>query len=207
MQTSTKIAATGGAALAACAACCAVSIVPSAIAGVGFAAVGGAVAAWGVPALLLAVPIGMYLMIRKPSTSKEVPATSAIGTPLSSGCGCGPSCDSTKESSPIACTLDAGDFKARTASIRDLARRSLLKSSRGRLTLSLVYAADAADEVAELVAKERACCAFLDFDRTIRADGVHLVITAPESAAEAADMLFDHFSPDLAHAIDQKEPA
>jgi hypothetical protein len=70
-----------------------------------------------------------------------------------------------------------------------------------------VYALDAADEVAELVAKERACCAFLDFDMTTRADGVHLVITAPESAAEAAAMLFDHFAPDLARSNEQKEPA
>lgn len=207
MQTTTKIAATGGVALAACAACCAVSIVPAVVAGAGFAAVGGAVATWGVPALLLAVPVGIYLMSRKPSASREVPETSAVGAPLSSGCGCGPSCGSTKDKPPIACTLDAGDFRERTESIRDLARRSLLTSSRGRLTLSLLYAADAADEVASLVAKERACCAFLDFVMTTRADGVHLVITTPESAAEAADMLFDHFAPGLARANEQKEPA
>ncbi len=107
----------------------------------------------------------------------------------------------------IACTLNAGDFKERTASIRDLAQRALLKSSKDRLTLSLVYAADAADEVSELVAKEKACCAFLDFDMTTRSDGVHLVITAPESAAGSADMLFSHFAPDLARAIEQKAPA
>jgi len=207
MQTTTKIAATGGAVFAACAACCAVSIVPAVVAGAGFAAVGGAVATWGVPAFLLAVPVGIYLMTRKSSASRMVPATSAAGAPLSSGCGCGALCGSTTEEQPIACTLDAVDFKVRTTSIRDLARRSLLKSSRGRLTLSLVYAPDAAAEVSELVAKERACCAFLDFDMTTRADGVHLVITAPERAAEAADMLFDYFAPDLARAIEQKEPA
>jgi hypothetical protein len=173
---------------------------------VGFAALGGAVATWGIPALLFAVPAGIYLMTRKPKVSRMVPETSAIGAPPSSGCGCGASCGSPKEPT-IACTLDAGEFKARTASIRDLARRSLLKSSRGRLTLSLVYAADAAGEVSELVAKERACCAFLDFDMTNKSDGVHLVITAPESAAGSADMLFSHFAPDLARAIERKEAA
>ena len=164
MQTTTKIAATGGAALAACAACCAVSIVPAVVAGAGFAAVGGTVVTWGVPALLLVIPVGIYLMTRKSWASRGVPATSTADAPLS-GCGCGASCGSMKEQPPIACTLDAGDFEERTASIRDLALRSLHKSSRGRLTLSLVYALDASDEVAELVAKERACCAFLDQGR------------------------------------------
>lgn len=97
----------------------------------------------------------------------------------------------------IACTLDAPGFKERVASIRDLASRHLLSSHREPLVLSLTYAADALPELEELVAKESDCCAFLDFD--IRAgEQIELTITAPESAALAADELFAHFAPELA---------
>ena len=97
----------------------------------------------------------------------------------------------------IACTLEAPDFKERVAGIRDLASRHLLSSRREPLALHLTYAAEALSEVEELVAKESDCCAFLDFD--IRAgDQIELTITAPESAALAADELFAHFAPELA---------
>lgn len=97
----------------------------------------------------------------------------------------------------IACTLDAPDFKERVASIRDLASCHLLSSNRQPLALRLTYAAEALPEVEDLVAKESDCCAFLDFD--IRAgEQIELIITAPESAALAADDLFAHFAPDLA---------
>ena len=97
----------------------------------------------------------------------------------------------------IACTLDAPDFKERVAVIRDLASRYLLSSKREHLALRLTYAAEALPEVEDLVAKESDCCAFLDFD--LRAgDRVKLTITAPKSAALAADELFAHFAPELA---------
>jgi hypothetical protein len=107
---------------------------------------------------------------------------------------------------PIACTLDAGDFRERAASIHDLARRSLRHASRMPLTLGLTYEPKALDEVRDLVAKEKTCCAFLTFDLTNDARGVFLTITAPPSAAEAADLLFDHFAPELA-ASNLKETA
>jgi hypothetical protein len=52
--------------------------------------------------------------------------------------------------------------------------------------------------VRELVRKEQTCCAFLDFDLRSNLSGILLTITAPKSAADAADMLFNHFAPDLA---------
>lgn len=97
----------------------------------------------------------------------------------------------------IACTLDAPDLKHRVASIRDLASRHLLSSLREPLALRLTYAAEALPEVEELVAKESDCCAFLDFD-ILAGDQIELTITAPESAALAADELFAHFAPELA---------
>lgn len=63
----------------------------------------------------------------------------------------------------IACTLGADDFKGRVASIRSLSERSLLRSHRDALVLDLVYEGAAYPQVAELVACETECCAFLDF--------------------------------------------
>jgi hypothetical protein len=75
--------------------------------------------------------------------------------------------------------------------------------------LALTYDSAAADDVRELVRREQTCCAFLDFSLFEDSDGVHLTVTAPQSAQEAAEMLFDHFAPELAreNTIQQKEPA
>lgn len=102
--------------------------------------------------------------------------------------------------------LDASDFKERLAGIRDLAGRSLRHASRTPLALSLTYEPKALDEVRDLVAKEKTCCAFLTFNLTNDAGGVFLTIAAPQSAADAADLLFDHFAPELA-ASNRKETA
>lgn len=68
---------------------------------------------------------------------------------------------------------------------------------RSPLTLYILYATEAASDVCEMVRKQE-CCAFLHFDLSVDDDVVHLLITAPEAAREAADMLFDHFAPELA---------
>lgn len=112
----------------------------------------------------------------------------------------------TEEAPPIACTLGAGDFKDRTAEIRDLARRALRNAKRTPLTLTLTYAPEAVDDVRALMAKEQECCPFLIFGLKQTSDAVELAIIAPPSAQEAADVLFDHFAPDLA-ASKQKEIA
>lgn len=195
MNTTMKTAAAGGALITACAACCAVSIVPTIALGTGLAAVGGAAAAWGGAALLLAVPVvGIYYMSRRSkAVASHAPTASSA---IAGGCGCGPSCGGDEK--VVACSLDAGDFKARTKAIREMAGRSLTASSREGLTLSLTYSVDARDEVLDLVAKERECCPFLDFRLSEDRNGVHLRITAPQEAAEAADLLFAHFAPDAA---------
>jgi hypothetical protein len=98
----------------------------------------------------------------------------------------------------IACTLGAGDLTERVSAIRDLASRHLLASRRELLVLHLTYALAAFPEVEGLVAKEAECCAFLDFDLGHDEEKVSLRITAPPSAAQAADELFAHFAPELA---------
>lgn len=113
---------------------------------------------------------------------------------------CCTSCASTPADAalPSVCTLGGADFNDRVDRIRALAARSLRQSERSPLSLHLTYDADALSEVEELVAAESECCAFLGF--VVKSDerGVHLRITAPESAALAANELFDHFAPDHA---------
>ncbi|MGV6874384.1 hypothetical protein ACUSIJ_17055 [Pseudochelatococcus sp. B33] len=118
-----------------------------------------------------------------------------------SSCGCASSSTQTNENEAaeeaIACTLQTEDFKSRAVWIRGIAERHLKKFMRSPLTLHLLYEPEAADDMREMVRKEQECCAFLRFDLSVADDAVHLLITAPEAAREAADMLFDHFVPDL----------
>ncbi|WP_254633909.1 hypothetical protein [Mesorhizobium sp. GbtcB19] len=115
-------------------------------------------------------------------------------------CGCGPSCASAAENDAlsIACTLGASDLKERVAGIRALASRSLHRADRTPLSLELTYGSEALEEVTDLMRKEQACCAFLTFDLKTNSREVILTITAPSEAGEAADLLFDHFAPELA---------
>jgi hypothetical protein len=100
---------------------------------------------------------------------------------------------STLNTAPIACTLTGDDYKTRLAWIRELARDALKEHVRDGHALHLVYSADAKDRVREMIAKERACCAFLNFDLREDAHEVRLTISAPEDAREVADTLFDEF--------------
>jgi hypothetical protein len=99
------------------------------------------------------------------------------------------------ESAPIACKLTASDYKTRLAWIADLTRDALRRQARHDLELELVYAADAAERVREMVRKEQDCCTFLTFNLDERPDEIRLTIKAPERAREAADMLFGQFLP------------
>jgi len=97
------------------------------------------------------------------------------------------------DSSPIACTLALGAFKSRTAQIAALNQDALRKHARRDLVLELSYAPDARERVRELVRNERRCCAFLGFELHEGANEIRLTVTAPETAREAADTLFEQF--------------
>jgi hypothetical protein len=45
-----------------------------------------------------------------------------------------------------------------------------------------------------MVASEQHCCAFLNFNVREEPDAVHVTITAPESARDAADELFEQLT-------------
>ena len=98
-------------------------------------------------------------------------------------------------SAPIACTLTPADHTRRLAWIADLTRDALRSQTRHDLELELVFGADAAERVHEMVRKERDCCAFLIFALEERSGEIRLTIKAPERAREAADMLFGLFLP------------
>ena len=94
---------------------------------------------------------------------------------------------------PIACTLDAQELKSRFAEISALAGRALLHHEQDGRTLHLRYGLGAAAQLERLVAQERQCCAFLQFDLHRTPDAVHLDITAPAEAGEFAPLLYAHF--------------
>lgn len=181
----TKLAGVG---LVACAACCAAPLLSL----VGAGAAMGAAAYWGPLALMVALPLGSLFLL---SRRKAVAGGGTFAMSTATQCGCGSCSTDVKADAPIACTLDAGDFKTRTAQFEALASRHLKHVSREPLLIELTYAAEALPELRDLIGKEKECCAFLDFDLKEVRDGVRLRITAPEAARDAADTLFAHFAP------------
>jgi hypothetical protein len=171
---------------AACVACCALPVVGVALAGTAFASLVSTYAGWIAAAGILSV--AGILLLRNRSA-----------TPSQAGCGCSSACQVNPirdaETSPIACTLSPGAYGERVAWIQNLARDALISARRDDLVLHLSYAAHAAPRVREMVEKEKACCAFLTFAFSGDVAGIHLKITAPEEAREAADVLFAHFAP------------
>jgi hypothetical protein len=97
------------------------------------------------------------------------------------------------DSLPIACTLAPRAFKERTAQIATLNEDALRKYARRDLVLELNYAPEARERVREMVRNEQRCCAFLGFQLHEDANEIRLTITAPETAREAADTLFEQF--------------
>jgi hypothetical protein len=59
--------------------------------------------------------------------------------------------------------------------------------------LHLTFAPEARADVEDLVRKEQACCAFLDFELNATSEAVELTITVPERAADSAEHLLAPF--------------
>lgn len=99
-----------------------------------------------------------------------------------------------KDETPIACTLGAGDYRTRMGWIAELNGKGLRRYERDDLILRLFYDPSCEGDVKELVAKERDCCAFLDFqlDRSDR--NLVLSVRAPERARGAAEAVFAEFT-------------
>ncbi len=97
---------------------------------------------------------------------------------------------------PIACTLSPADYRARLADVAALSRDALRRVERRDLTLYLRYSAGAAARVQRLVAQERTCCAFLQFEVFESADEVRLLVTFPPSASAAVPELLAELTGD-----------
>ena len=98
------------------------------------------------------------------------------------------------KSLPIACTLAPGDLQERLGLIHALTAEALVGYHRDGLILTLRYAPAAVERGRAMVASEQHCCAFLTFDVQEQPDIVHVAITAPERARDAADELFEQFT-------------
>jgi hypothetical protein len=103
------------------------------------------------------------------------------------GCGCAPRPE-------LACTLGPAEFRQRLVRIRLLTRTALRERTRDGLQLRLGYDSAAAAEVRELVALERACCGFLDFQLREQGDRLLVTITAPAEAADSVAEIFSEFA-------------
>lgn len=112
----------------------------------------------------------------------------------------------TDEEIPIACTLDGGSFADRVQDIRALFARSLRSHVLDGRQLRLSFDPAARDAVQDLVRKEKACCAFLDFKLEEAAEALDLTITVPPAAAENARDLLEPFLPASASASRGGEP-
>ena len=102
----------------------------------------------------------------------------------------------TRSEERIACSLEGGSYRERVDLIADLMREGLRGYERRDLVLTLRFSAHVQHRVRDLVAKERACCAFLQFDVAQREDEIHVTISAPERARDSAEFLFEHFLPE-----------
>lgn len=94
---------------------------------------------------------------------------------------------------PIACTLGAGAYRERLASIAELNRSALKSVRREGVLLILTYDRQASGAIRELIRSEQECCAFLQFELSENEKELTLAITAPEPARDTLDALFDPF--------------
>lgn len=92
------------------------------------------------------------------------------------------------------CSLDGRALQQRIAAIANLNRRALVRLSRSGRSLVLNYRADALPDIQGMVADEKKCCSFLNFDVTTTPAGIELTITVPEDQADNADVLLSPFS-------------
>ena len=96
---------------------------------------------------------------------------------------------------PIACSLSATERPARLAAIAGLGRDALLDSRTDDRRAVLRFAAGPGvhERVADIVAAESKCCAFLTMQVSTTPDEVELSITAPEGAEPVLDELVSAF--------------
>jgi hypothetical protein len=88
-------------------------------------------------------------------------------------------------SAPVACTLAADDLARRAARWEALTGRSLMRATRTDSGLRLVFRAGlgVADELRDLAATERECCAFANW--SVHEHGTELTLDVTADGADA----------------------
>jgi hypothetical protein len=99
------------------------------------------------------------------------------------------------ETTPIACTLEAGALASRLTEIQAFTSAYLLTHEMAGRVLRLKYRVEAVQELRRIVELERRCCAFLEFDIAEARDSVVLTVSAPADALDSARWLFEQFMP------------
>lgn len=92
---------------------------------------------------------------------------------------------------PIACTLNRAEFRTRRTKIAELNRTALKSYRRNDLRLELLYAAEARQQVLDMVRGEQTCCSFLEFEIHEEPEALQVIVEAPERAREVASSLFE----------------
>ena len=97
------------------------------------------------------------------------------------------------EAAPIACTLNAAEFRSRRSKLADLNRTALESYCLDDLRLELRYAVEARTQVLEMVRAEQTCCAFLTFEVREDHGALRVIVEAPERARDVAASVFETF--------------
>jgi hypothetical protein len=93
---------------------------------------------------------------------------------------------------PIACTLTAADYAARTADMAELTRRALRSREPipSGMRLTFEAGADTERRLRDVIGAEARCCPFLRMDLRPSADALILEITGPTGAEPIIAELF-----------------
>ena len=95
--------------------------------------------------------------------------------------------------SPIACSLNASDLRARLDEIGALGRDALLSTETDG-TMRFRANETTRERLEAIIAAEATCCSFLRFELTDEGDTLTLTITAPAGAEAVADDLTAAFA-------------
>ena len=121
----------------------------------------------------------------------QTAAVQLSGEPTDGPCGDGCACVTDVDEPPIACTLDGAAVPDRLAHWRALLEHARSRTNTPDGALRVEFADSVSlGELAQLVAAEQHCCAFLSFTITVDARGIALEVRAPDGAADVVTALF-----------------
>ena len=101
--------------------------------------------------------------------------------------------DVTRGQAPAACTLPTEQVPLRMSEFEDLLAvvRAAQRPAPTRLLLTLEPAAERAEAVRDLAARESACCSFFRFEVREEDDGVALEVSVPAAQVGVLDAMAD----------------